>query len=308
MDLPGCSPLIIRGNAMQSGLSNSSASRGTLPARLSIVLPALVCLLLLPRSASAQSDGGKYLDAKFCSDSLNLNPGSDYDGGSCQLWRLVPDADGWSRLQLKRNGKFLDAKFCRDDLNMNPGSTYDNGACQLWRFVPAEDGWARLQIKRNGKFLDASYCSDQVKLSEESDYAGGACQLWRLVPTGDGWARLQIKYVGEAAPLPASDEEFAWGGHSYGWYDDGWNGPGYYIIGFEFRSGRGWGGREGWRGWHHRGSRHGHITGHHEHAAHHNYLHFRNIGHHGAVHFRHAGHGGPHHFVHRSGGGGRRHR
>jgi hypothetical protein len=71
---------------------------------------------------------GKYLDAKFCGDTLNLNSGSDYDNGSCQLWKLVPDTDGWSRLQLKRNGKFLDAKFCTDELNMNPGSNYDNGS------------------------------------------------------------------------------------------------------------------------------------------------------------------------------------
>jgi hypothetical protein len=208
---------------------------GTIAARC--VTPGLLTLagmLLLPLPASAQAwSGGKYLDAKFCSDALNLNPGSDYDDGSCQLWRLLPDADGWSRLQLKRNGKFLDAKFCRDELNMNPGSTFDNGSCQLWKFVPAGGGWSRLQIKRNGRFLDADHCTDDVKLSGESTYDDGACQLWRLVPAGDGWARLQIKYIGDVGGAAgAGDEEFAWQGRDYGWYDDGWNGPGWYIVDF----------------------------------------------------------------------------
>ena len=120
--------------------------------------------------------------------------------------------------------------------------------------MPVADGWSRLQIKRNGKFLDADQCSDNVKLSELSTFADGACQLWRFVPAADGWARLQIKYTGEAAP-----EEFAYNGNSYGWFDDGWNGPGWYIIGLERIRGRGFGGREGWRGWHHHGSHpHGH--------------------------------------------------
>src|SRR3984885_12852691 len=119
-----------------------SSLRAALPSRyISLGLLPLAGLLLSSPLASAQSGGGKYLDAKFCSDELNLNPGSDFDNGSCQLWRLVPNGDGWSRLQLKRNGKFLDAKYCRDDLNMNPGSNYDHGSCQLWKFVPDADGW-----------------------------------------------------------------------------------------------------------------------------------------------------------------------
>ena len=148
------------------------------------------------------------------------------------MWKLFPDADGWSKLQLKRNGKFLDAKYCSDELNINPGSTYDNGSCQLWKLVPDADGWSRLQIMRNGKYLDADQCSDNVKLSELSTFADGACQLWRFVPADDGWARLQIKFTG-APPAEAAAEEFGFGGNNYGWYDDGWNGPGWYIVGFE---------------------------------------------------------------------------
>ncbi len=227
--------------------------------RFSLGLLALTGLLFLPHPASAQSDGGKYLDAKFCGDSLNLNPGSQFDGGSCQLWKMVPDADGWSRLQLKHNGKFLDAKFCRDDLHMDPGSTYDNGACQLWKFVPSGDPrWARLQLKKNGKFLDAANCSDNVQLSGPSGYEGGACQLWRLIPAGGEWFRLQVKFGGGAGPIAANDEEFAWQGQTYGWYDDGWNGPGYYVVDSEDSDGEGFGGREGWHGWHHHGNHHHH--------------------------------------------------
>ena len=35
--------------------------------------------------------GSQYLDAAFCGETVGLNPGSDHDGGSCQLWRLVPE-------------------------------------------------------------------------------------------------------------------------------------------------------------------------------------------------------------------------
>ena len=34
---------------------------------------------------------GKYLDAKYCSDEVGLNPGSTYADGACQLWKLVPN-------------------------------------------------------------------------------------------------------------------------------------------------------------------------------------------------------------------------
>lgn len=124
---------------------------------------------------------GKYLDANHCSDRVALHPGSDYDSGACQLWRLVPAGGGWSRLQLKHNRKYLDAVRCSDTVALHPGSDYDGGACQLWRLVPAGGGWSRLVLKHNGKYLDAVHCSDRVALHPGSDYDGGACQLWRLV-------------------------------------------------------------------------------------------------------------------------------
>src|ERR1700685_1953656 len=97
-----------------SGQTTIAASRRAGPAvgRLMRVLLGSAGLVACCLPASAQQRGGKFLDAKFCSDALNLTPGSDYDNGSCQLWKLVPDADGWSRLPLKRHGEFLGATTC----------------------------------------------------------------------------------------------------------------------------------------------------------------------------------------------------
>jgi hypothetical protein len=262
-----------------------------------------------PGSGSAAQpvspDGGQYLDAKFCGDTLNLNPGSDYDDGSCQLWMFAPGPAGWSRLQLKRNGKFLDAKFCSDEMNMNPGSNFDGGSCQLWRLVPDASGWSRLQIRRNEKFLTAENCSD-IMLGDLATGDAAATQLWRFVPddAGRSWARLQIKCVGSPAPVVAgSDVEYSSNGDSYGWYDDGWDGPGWYIVGFEFRRGFGFGGREGWHNWEHHGSHSHHGHGEPHDGEHHEHHEHQGSEHHDGEH--HFG-GGGHHFaaaVHRGGGG-----
>ncbi len=44
--------------------------------------------------------------------------------------------------------------------------------------------------------------------------------------------------------------QFFYGGHNYCFYLDGWHGPGWYWCGYAFRRGYGWGGPEGWHGWH----------------------------------------------------------
>jgi hypothetical protein len=148
--------------------------------------------------ASAQEgDGGKFLDAKFCSDQVNMNPGPGAYDGACQLWRREWAGGGWFRLQLKYNGKYLDADHCSDALNMNPGPGAYDGACQLWRFAPAGGGWSRLQLKYNGKYLDADHCSDALNLNPGPGAYDGACQLWRLAPDRRGWSRLQIKYISQ---------------------------------------------------------------------------------------------------------------
>lgn len=43
-------------------------------------------------------------------------------------------------------------------------------------------------------------------------------------------------------------------GRRYCWYDDGWNGTGWYRCGYAQRRGQGWGGHHGWHGWYGPGS------------------------------------------------------
>jgi hypothetical protein len=51
---------------------------------------------------------------------------------------------------------------------------------------------------------------------------------------------------------------FLFGGRNYCWYDNGWNGPGWYWCGYGYNYGAGWGGPVGWHGWRWRG---GHPPG-----------------------------------------------
>jgi hypothetical protein len=128
--------------------------------------------------------GGQFLDADHCSSPVTLNPGSTFENGACELWRLVPAGGGWSRLQLKHGGQFLDADHCTSAMALNPGSTFDGGSCQLWRFVPAEGGWSRLQLKHGGLYLDADHCTAKLGLNAGSTFDGGSCQLWKRIPEG----------------------------------------------------------------------------------------------------------------------------
>src|SRR5204862_6479226 len=43
--------------------------------------------------------------------------------------------------------------------------------------------------------------------------------------------------------------QFFYGGRDYCWCPDGWHGPGFYWCGYAYRTGFGWGGPIGWRGW-----------------------------------------------------------
>jgi hypothetical protein len=83
--------------------------------------------------------------------------------------------------------------------------------------------------------------------------------------------------------IPIEQAQFVFNGRPYCWYDDGWQGPGWYWCGYAYRTGLGWGGGYGWNGWRHGG-----------------------YGYHGAHHHggggQHHGGGGQHH-----GGGGHKH-
>jgi hypothetical protein len=61
--------------------------------------------------------------------------------------------------------------------------------------------------------------------------------------------------LGQAADNLSAVEktQFYYLGRDYCWYPDGWHGPGFYWCGYAWRSGFGWGGPIGWRGWHPRG-------------------------------------------------------
>ena len=56
-----------------------------------------------------------------------------------------------------------------------------------------------------------------------------------------------------AAPLSNVETVQFFGGHQYCWYPLGWQGPGWYWCGYAERTGFGWGGGEGWRGFRHEG-------------------------------------------------------
>ena len=79
-----------------------------------------------------------------------------------------------------------------------------------------------------------------------------------LVACGTLADRLQAAPVGPPEGLSAAlgsldivekAQVFVWHGRRYCWYDDGWQGPGFYRCGYARRHGLGWGGGEGWHGW-----------------------------------------------------------
>ena len=91
------------------------------------------------------------------------------------------------------------------------------------------------------------------------------------------------RFTATAVPNDIEQAQFFFGGRNYCWYDDGWHGPGYYWCGYAFRRGLGWGGGEGWRGWHRGG---GHAGGGHVIVVR------PGGGHHGSGHPGDGGHGG----------------
>jgi hypothetical protein len=49
---------------------------------------------------------------------------------------------------------------------------------------------------------------------------------------------------------PVEKTQFVWGGNDYCWYDDGWQGPGWYVCDYgPWVSGYWWGGPSGWHNW-----------------------------------------------------------
>lgn len=61
---------------------------------------------------------------------------------------------------------------------------------------------------------------------------------------GEGTKRLVDPYA-----MAEKAQVFVWGGRRHCFYDDAWNGPGWYWCDYAWRRGYGWGGRPGWHGW-----------------------------------------------------------
>jgi len=65
---------------------------------LTVLTLSLVGQFFIAQDAGAQAQyyrlqlkhGGQYLDADHCGSTITLNAGSTWEGGACQLWRLVP--------------------------------------------------------------------------------------------------------------------------------------------------------------------------------------------------------------------------
>ena len=77
-----------------------------------------------------------------------------------------------------------------------------------------------------------------------------AASLALLGAAGSANALPFDRFTAASVPNDIEQAQFFYGGRNYCWYDDGWHGPGYYWCGYAFRRGFGWGGGEGWRGWH----------------------------------------------------------
>jgi hypothetical protein len=68
---------------------------------------------------------------------------------------------------------------------------------------------------------------------------------------GAGGVSVSAAPVGQMPQTPSlmQQAQYYWNGREYCWYDDGWQGPGWYWCGYAWRRGYGWGGAWGWNNW-----------------------------------------------------------
>jgi len=116
--------------------------------------------------------------------------------------------------------------------------------------------------------------------------------LTMALSTGSAMALPAAVSTPMQPPSDIQQVQFLLSGRNYCWYDNGWNGPGFYWCGYALRRGSGWGGGAGWHGWSH-GGVHGRPGGHPHIGGHPGGGHG---GHGGGGHGGHGGgHGGGHH-------------
>jgi hypothetical protein len=84
-------------------------------------------------------------------------------------------------------------------------------------------------------------------------FAVGALAIGGMSAMGPAQAAVQggADAIRQAAENGAITEQaqFFYGGRNYCWYNNGWQGPGWYWCGYAYRPGFGWGGPVGWNGW-----------------------------------------------------------
>lgn len=95
--------------------------------------------------------------------------------------------------------------------------------------------------------------------------AGAASAAPTMESADHGTSARLISGVYTPADRPLLEKaQYVWGGRSYCWYDNGWQGAGFYRCGYAWRRGWGWGGPAGWHGWGrggYRGYHHGYYHG-----------------------------------------------
>ena len=91
--------------------------------------------------------------------------------------------------------------------------------------------------------------------------AGGTLMSGRAEAVPLGAPNALRSAAGYVDPLE-NVQVFYWHGRRYCWYDDAWNGPGWYWCGYAWRWNLGWGGGFGWHGW-----RGGHRDKHRDHIG-----------------------------------------
>lgn len=89
-----------------------------------------------------------------------------------------------------------------------------------------------------------------LALAASTALVGGA--LISGVPATATPGSVQNILAATEGPGIVQDAAFVFGGRRHCWYARGWNGPGWYWCGYSGRRGHGWGGGEGWNGWHRR--------------------------------------------------------
>src|SRR5258708_37281107 len=94
-------------------------------------------------------------------------------------------------------------------------------------------------------------------LAAATALVAGATWMSRPAPAAPIGASSGVRAAVDGLKL-TENVQFTYDGHGYCWYDDGWNGAGWYWCGYGNVSGSGWGGGYSWgvgHGWYHSGGR-----------------------------------------------------